>query len=35
MCKGMIFSLFSAIEQLIGVANYEKYVWFKRIRYVV
>ncbi len=25
------FTLFSAIEQLYGAANYERYVWIKRI----
>ena len=27
----MIFFLFSGLEQLYGVANYEKVVWFKRV----
>ena len=29
------FFLFSVIEQLIGVANYEKHVWFKTVPIVV
>jgi len=31
----MVFTLFSAIEQRYGVANYEKIVWFKRVYWLL
>ena len=34
-CVRMVFTPFSAIEQLYGVANYGKAVWFKKMLGVI